>query len=277
MLKALGHPVRLEIVRILSDSGEANCVAFTRHAGLAQSTVSEHLRVLQRGRADQAMRSRRAVRILHQQGGAGLARGGRSREQYVVVSSTKPIALEAKDKYPLRVEWNSSLTAAETGDYTVGVRFQAGFARVWWMENLLPRDGPAPRTGEMQRFGTFTLRQGKKVSFRVVYSQPSAGPIRAQLIWRKYDPRPSPEAVAAAKAADVVIAVLGISSELEGEEMPVSVEGFKGGDRTSIDLPKPEQALLEAVTATGKPVVLVLANGSALAVNWAAKHANAIC
>ena len=46
MLKAVSHPVRLEIVQILSDSGEANCVDFTRHAGLAQSTVSEHLRVL---------------------------------------------------------------------------------------------------------------------------------------------------------------------------------------------------------------------------------------
>ena len=63
----------------------------------------------------------------------------------------------------------------------------------------------------------------------------------------------------------MVIAVLGITSQLEGEEMPVSEEGFKGGDRTSLDLPKPEQALLEAVAATGKPVVLVLANGSALA------------
>ncbi|HEY7465603.1 MAG TPA: metalloregulator ArsR/SmtB family transcription factor [Dehalococcoidia bacterium] len=46
MLKALSHPVRLEIVQILSDSGDANCVDFTRHAGLAQSTISEHLRVL---------------------------------------------------------------------------------------------------------------------------------------------------------------------------------------------------------------------------------------
>ncbi len=80
---------------------------------------------------------------------------------------------------------------------------------------------------------------------------------------------PKPEAVEAAKNADVVIAVLGITSELEGEEMQVSVPGFKGGDRTSIDLPKPEQDLLEAVAATGKPVVLVLTNGSALAVNWA--------
>lgn len=46
MLKALSHPVRLEIVQILSASGDANCVDFTRHAGLAQSTVSEHLKVL---------------------------------------------------------------------------------------------------------------------------------------------------------------------------------------------------------------------------------------
>jgi beta-glucosidase len=73
-----------------------------------------------------------------------------------------------------------------------------------------------------------------------------------------------------------VVAVLGITGDLEGEEMPVNEDGFKGGDRTSIDLPKPEEALLEAVTATGKPVVLVLANGSALAVNWANEHANAI-
>ena len=73
-----------------------------------------------------------------------------------------------------------------------------------------------------------------------------------------------------------MIAVLGITSELEGEEMPVDEEGFKGGDRTSLDLPKPEQQLLETVSATGKPVVLVLANGSALSVNWAKEHVNAI-
>ena len=46
MLKALSHPVRLEIIQVLSASGDANCVDFTRHAGLAQSTVSEHLKVL---------------------------------------------------------------------------------------------------------------------------------------------------------------------------------------------------------------------------------------
>jgi beta-glucosidase len=69
---------------------------------------------------------------------------------------------------------------------------------------------------------------------------------------------------------------VGITSELEGEEMKVTEPGFKGGDRTSLDLPKPEQELLEAVAATHKPLVVVLTNGSALGVNWAAAHANAI-
>ena len=87
---------------------------------------------------------------------------------------------------------------------------------------------------------------------------------------------PSPEAIAAAKNADVVIAVVGITSQLEGEEMPVSEPGFLGGDRTSIDLPQPEEDLVEAVAATGKPLAVVLMNGSALAVNWINEHANAV-
>ena len=57
--------------------------------------------------------------------------------------------------------------------------------------------------------------------------------------------------------------------------MPVSEPGFLGGDRTSIDLPQPEEDLVEAVAATGKPLAVVLMNGSALAVNWINEHANA--
>ncbi len=98
----------------------------------------------------------------------------------------------------------------------------------------------------------------------------------AELVWSKYDPEPHQESVDAAKRADVVVAVVGITSELEGEEMPVSEAGFKGGDRTSLDLPKPEEDLIEALGATGKPLVVVLTNGSALGVNWAKQHANAI-
>jgi beta-glucosidase len=58
--------------------------------------------------------------------------------------------------------------------------------------------------------------------------------------------------------------------------MPVKLAGFSGGDRTSIDLPAPQEDLLKALAATGKPLIVVLMNGSALAVNWAQEHAAAI-
>jgi beta-glucosidase len=102
----------------------------------------------------------------------------------------------------------------------------------------------------------------------------------AQLLWETPGGRGDEvaEAVAAARAADAVVMVLGLSSRLEGEEMPLKIEGFSGGDRTSLDLPKVQQDLMEKVVAVaaGKPVVLVLLNGSALAVNWADQHVPAI-
>jgi beta-glucosidase len=84
------------------------------------------------------------------------------------------------------------------------------------------------------------------------------------------------EAVAAAKKADVVVAFVGLTPRLEGEEMRVNAKGFAGGDRTDIVLPDVQQELIEAVTKTGKPMVVVLLNGSALAVNWAQQNARAI-
>jgi beta-glucosidase len=84
------------------------------------------------------------------------------------------------------------------------------------------------------------------------------------------------EAVAHTKDADVVVACVGLSPELEGEEMPIKIEGFNGGDRTSLNLPAPQQKLLEALSATGKPLVVVLQSGSAVALNWANEHAAAI-
>jgi beta-glucosidase len=84
------------------------------------------------------------------------------------------------------------------------------------------------------------------------------------------------EAVDVASKADLVIAMMGLSPRLEGEEMPIHVTGFSGGDRTRIDLPEAQRLLLQQVAATGKPMVVVLLNGSALAVNWTQEHANAI-
>jgi beta-glucosidase len=185
------------------------------------------------------------------------------------------IPSEAVSKSPLLVQWNGFLTPTESGEYRIGLRFEGGFASVW-VDGKQVAQGWGGGGQVEAKVGRVHLEQGKKVAIKVNYALGNGELKLAQLIWSKYDPKPSTDAIEAAKNSDVVIAVLGITSELEGEEMPVDEEGFKGGDRTSLDLPKPEQELLEAVSATGKPVVLVLANGSALAVNWAKEHVNAI-
>jgi beta-glucosidase len=82
--------------------------------------------------------------------------------------------------------------------------------------------------------------------------------------------------VSLARKSDIIIFSAGISPNLEGEEMDVKVPGFSSGDRTSLDLPASQVALLEALKTTGKPIIVVLTNGSALAVNWAQEHADAI-
>ncbi len=83
-------------------------------------------------------------------------------------------------------------------------------------------------------------------------------------------------ALEAARAADLVVYAGGLTWQLEGEEMSVNAPGFAGGDRTSLDLPAPQEALLERLGALGKPLVLVNMSGSAMALNWADKHVPAI-
>ena len=93
-----------------------------------------------------------------------------------------------------------------------------------------------------------------------------AAPAEAQL-------REAKETIA---KADAVVAVVGLSPDVEGEELQVSVPGFSGGDRTDLALPEPQQRLLETAAASGKPLVVVLTSGSAVALAWAKQHADAI-
>ncbi|MCU6501318.1 glycoside hydrolase family 3 C-terminal domain-containing protein [Rugamonas sp. A1-17] len=83
-------------------------------------------------------------------------------------------------------------------------------------------------------------------------------------------------ALEAARAADLVVFVSGLTWQLEGEEMSVHAPGFAGGDRTSLDLPAPQENLLERLGALNKPTVLVNMSGSAMALNWADRHVPAI-
>ena len=190
-----------------------------------------------------------------------------------VDAATQPVPAAAAGVHPLSIQWDGDLTAAQTGDYNLGLRGN-GFFRITLNDKAVTSayGGDAKEA----KLGRVHLEAGTPAKLHVEYTPPEEGSPVAQLAWAKVDMRPQPEAIAAAKNADVVLAVLGISSELEGEEMQVSEPGFAGGDRTSIDLPQPEEELLKQLKATGKPVVLILTNGSALAVNWADKNVNAI-
>jgi len=119
------------------------------------------------------------------------------------------------------------------------------------------------------------LEAGRFYSLRLEYVSKGLDP-QAQLLWSPPGVDYAARALEIAQKADVVIAVMGLSPALEGEEMPVDVDGFVGGDRTDIGLPESQEKLLRQLHALGKPVVLVLLSGSALAVNWAAEHIPAI-
>jgi len=170
---------------------------------------------------------------------------------------------------PFSVHWTGYLNPVETGDYLIGIKAK-GFARVTF------DDRPIVMIYGGVNAGRVHLEKGQPVKLDVIYGHRPGGEAQAQLIWAPVNDTPDPAAVAAAKNADVVVAVVGITSRLEGEEMPVSVPGFEGGDRTNLKMPEPEEALVRAVAATGKPLVVVLMNGSALAVNWEKDNANAI-
>jgi beta-glucosidase len=167
------------------------------------------------------------------------------------------------------VRWTGFLTPDESGTYRIGLN--GSMNRLWLDGKLIVDDmvlhDPKPTTV------TIELEKGRRYSLKIEYG---SGGIGTKLVWLRILPNPIADAIAAAKEADVAIAVVGITSQLEGEEMKVEVPGFKGGDRTSLDLPAEEEELLEALGNTGKPLVVVLMNGSALSLIWAAQHANAI-
>jgi len=155
------------------------------------------------------------------------------------------------------------LTAPETGDYRVGVTAN-GTARISVEDRTIAQTYGGTGVGRVH------LEKDVPVKLKV------SAPADARLFWTRVDDSPDPAAVTAATNADVVVAVVGITSALEGEEMPVSEPGFEGGDRTNLDIPQAEEALVRAVASAGKPLVVVLMNGSALAARWEKDHANAI-
>jgi beta-glucosidase len=183
------------------------------------------------------------------------------------------------------VRWSGTLTPPTVGDIVFQIQLNDCYpcnnveTYSVWLDGKQVSSGTVRNNAEQDRPAEFRVHFSgtQPRAFRLEYSHQSplfgAG---VTFSWKPPVEALRQQAVADAQRADAVVAFVGISPNLEGEEMPVHVPGFSGGDRTSIDLPEVQQQMLQAVAATGKPLIVVLMNGSALAVNWSQQHANAI-
>ncbi|PYU13500.1 MAG: beta-glucosidase [Acidobacteria bacterium] len=168
------------------------------------------------------------------------------------------------------VRWTGKLVPPVDGDYRLGMDTDGG-SRIFLDEKKIIDDW-APH-GERTMTTLVHLQAGHAYPIRMEYFH-HGWESTARLLW--LPPNLIQEAVAAARSADAVIAVVGLTAQLEGEESENSDPGFFGGDRLDLDLPKPQEQLLESLASAGKPLIVVLTTGSAVAVNWAQEHAAAI-
>jgi len=176
------------------------------------------------------------------------------------------------------VRWRGELQTTLPGAYQFRVRGRGGFRLMVDHKRVVDAwiSTPAEAGVDREKTGSCELPDNATVPIMLEYVQ-GDGPMKAALDWiTPTGAGLEAEAVEAAKNSDVVIFVGGISAQLEGEEMQVDFDGYSGGDRRGIELPSPQQRLLEKLHATGKPLVYVNLSGSAVAMPGASGHANAI-
>jgi beta-glucosidase len=170
-----------------------------------------------------------------------------------------------------RVVWTGFLVPPESGTYRIGL---TGFMGSVSIDGREVASLDQPKWGGMPKMVDLKLVKGKHYRLHVVTEAHGLSGI--DLKWQFVSETPEAALKAAAAKADVIVAVVGLSSDLEGEEMPVHVEGFSGGDKTSLDIPADQRAMLVQAKATGKPLVVVVMNGSPIALQWAKDNASAI-
>ncbi len=190
----------------------------------------------------------------------------------------KVVPVKGVQRNNFSVRWTGTVVPPAPGDYKLGARINDCYAcesreqfRLF-VDDKLFVDGTKQGAAREAAIH-FDDTKPHAIRLEYIHRTDSAG---IDLTWQPPAAALRDEAVAAAKGANVIVAVVGLSPNLEGEEMRVKLEGFTGGDRTDIRLPKTQRDLLSALYATGVPVVVVLTNGSALAVNEEQQNAAAI-
>ena len=192
------------------------------------------------------------------------------------------------------VRWSGVITPPKAGVYEIGFRMSTPRpgqpmpnVKVWVDDKLVV----SPELADVAGGATPTCNSGMCAQpakpLQITFDDTKPHSVRIDYV-RTNDDRASsldwvaPKdalidgAVDAAKSSDAVIAFVGLSPDLEGEEMKVDYPGFRGGDRTSLVLPEAQQKMLEAVKATGKPLIVVYMTGGEISDPWVEQNADAL-
>ncbi|MFC5463035.1 glycoside hydrolase family 3 C-terminal domain-containing protein [Massilia niabensis] len=191
------------------------------------------------------------------------------------------------------VRWSGLITPPTPGTYEIGFRMTARKDRpipnikVWIDDELVV----TPELAGINAANTAVCSAGncEQKSNKITFNFADTTPRRVRIEYvRSMDDRASAlewvtptdalvaPAVAAATGSDVVVAFVGLSPDLEGESMKVDYPGFRGGDRITLALPEAQRRMLEAVKATGKPLVVVYLTGGAISDPWVEANADAL-
>jgi len=185
---------------------------------------------------------------------------------------------EDMDDDNFSVRWTTDLVPDQSGNYQLGFISTCN-TKLYLNDSLIARtvypfrdEYGDPR---LRKSDLISLERGKHYKIKVEAIE-SYADAQVQLVWAAPKPELKKQALDVAKQADVVVMCMGLTARMEGEEMDVVIDGFRGGDRTKLDLPKVQLDLIKSIHALGKPVVLILLNGSALAINWEKENIPAI-
>ncbi|MEM9857805.1 MAG: glycoside hydrolase family 3 C-terminal domain-containing protein, partial [Bacteroidota bacterium] len=171
------------------------------------------------------------------------------------------------------IRWSGKIKVPSSGTYKLGGEGHHGY-KLYINDSLHVSDNAfyhinAKRIKEIQ------LEADTEYDIKIDYFAYS-GDANFRLVWVPNDRQLEKDALELAEKSDMVIMIMGLSPRLEGEELGIYLDGFAGGDRSKLHLPQNQIDLIRNISSTGKPIVLVLLNGSALALNWENENIPAI-
>jgi beta-glucosidase len=167
------------------------------------------------------------------------------------------------DKHSER--WTGYISVPKSGSYALGGEAFTGM-KLFLDDKLIIERETVHEPKKIYEY--VKLEANRPYKIRLEYKQDNTEYAIMRFLWESPKDNLEEEAIKIAKEADVVIMCMGLSPLLEGEEMKVEVAGFSGGDRLDVKLPVAQTNLMKKIKALGKPMVLVMLNGSAIGINW---------